>query len=87
MSFKPLASVLALAFPFAVLAQADDVAYCQALVAKYEAFYVKPYGHSPRLGPVDGNVAAEQCRAGNPAGIPVLERLLRNGKIDLPRRG
>ncbi len=87
MSPKPLAIALALACPCAASAQADDAAYCRALVEKYQAFYVKLYGHSPRPGPVDGNVAAEQCLAGNPAGIPVLEQKLRDAKVDLPPRG
>jgi hypothetical protein len=36
----------------------------------------------------DGNIAVSQCRSGNTAaGIPVLEKLLRNAGFDLPKRG
>jgi hypothetical protein len=39
-------------------------------------------------GPADGNIAISQCRSGNTAaGIPVLEKLLRNAGFDLPKRG
>ena len=77
-----------LAFSFTAVAQAaDDVAYCQALAAKYQATLVKTSGHSPNPGTAEGNVAAYQCSQGNTAGIPVLERKLRDGKIELPARG
>ncbi len=66
---------------------ADDVAYCQALAAKYQAHLVKMTGHSPNPGTADGNVAAYQCSQGDLSGIPVLERKLRNAGYDLPARG
>ncbi len=45
-------------------------------------------GRSPGAGTIDGTVAIEQCKAGNTAaGIPVLERKLREAKVDLPARG
>ncbi len=68
-------------------AQADDAAYCRALAARYQMYFVTDSGHYRDAGPIDGNIAAEQCRAGNLAGIPVLERLLLTKKIDLPARG
>jgi hypothetical protein len=80
-------AAFALALSFAASAHAaDDVAYCQALAAKYQANLVKGSGHNPNPGTVDGNVAAYQCSQGNVAGIPVLERKLRDAKIDLPAR-
>jgi hypothetical protein len=87
MTTKALAYIAALALPFAASAHADDAAYCRALVEKYQAFLIKTGGHSPNPGIADGSVAVEQCRAGNPAGIPVLERKLRDARIDLPTRG
>jgi hypothetical protein len=66
---------------------ADDVAYCKALAAKYQAHLVKTTGHSPNPGTADGNVAAYQCSQGNLAGIPVLERKLRGAGYTLPDRG
>jgi len=44
-------------------------------------------GHTVQRGSTDASVALEQCRNGNTAGIPVLERELRNAKVDLPARG
>ena len=35
---------------------------------------------------VETSVALDQCKTGNPAGIPVLEQKLRDLKIDLPSR-
>ncbi len=81
-------AAFALALSFAASAHAaDDVAYCQALAAKYQSNLVKSSGHNPNPGTVDGSVAADQCLHGNTAGIPVLERKLRDAKIDLPARG
>lgn len=81
----PVAFVFLL--PLSAMAQPDDGAYCRALVAEYQKYYVKTSGHTPRSGTPDGNVAAEQCAAGNTAGIPVLEQKLRNARVPLPPRG
>jgi len=49
---------------------------------------IKINSQSPNTGSLDGNVAVEQCRAGNTAaGIPVLEQKLRSNGISLPARG
>ena len=80
-------AALAMLLSFSAAARADDVAYCQALAAKYQATLVKTSGHSPNPGTAEGNVAAYQCSQGNVAGIPVLERKLRDAKIELPARG
>jgi hypothetical protein len=69
-------------------AWADDVAYCKSLAKTYERYVVKiDSGHTVQRGSTDASVALEQCRNGNTAGIPVLERELRNAKVDLPARG
>jgi hypothetical protein len=84
---KWLMPVVAIAFPLTVFAQTDDAAYCKALANKYEAFVSNLKGHSIQPGGLDGNVAIAQCREGNTAaGIPVLERKLKDAKIDLPKR-
>jgi len=63
----------------------NDAAYCQALIKKYFTF--APAHRREMAGTVDVNVAIEQCKAGNTAaGIPVLERKLRDAKLDLPSR-
>ena len=82
-------SVAALIFvlPNAAFAQGDDAAYCKALAQTYQRYVVKTEtGRTVQRGGLDGSVALEQCRAGNTAGIPVLERLLRDAKVDLPPR-
>jgi len=49
---------------------------------------IKINSQSPNTGSLDGNVAVEQCRAGNTAaGIPVLEKRLRGAGVELPARG
>ncbi len=67
----------------------QDADYCKALTQKYEAYISNmSVGRSPGPGTVDGSVAIAQCKDGNTAaGIPVLERKLRDARIDLPPRG
>jgi hypothetical protein len=74
---------------FGASAQANDTDYCKALTQKYETYISNmSVGRSPGSGTVDGNVAIAKCKAGNTAsGIPVLERKLRDARIDLPARG
>lgn len=63
----------------------NDAAYCQALIKKYFTF--APAHRREMAGTVDVNVAIEQCKAGDTAaGIPVLERKLRDARVDLPSR-
>lgn len=72
--------------PMTASAKADDAAYCEALIYKYNTYVAIRSGRSV-AGTVDGNVAVEQCKAGNTAaGIPVLEQKLRDAKVDLPSR-
>jgi len=69
-------------------AQADDAGYCRALARDYQRYVVKvDSGHTVQRGSLDASVALEQCRNGNAAGIPVLERELRNARVELPARG
>jgi len=79
--------VLTLAMGLATTtAHASDADYCKALIAQYET-YVNKASRGRDVGSPDGAIAIEQCRAGNPAGIPVLEQKLKNARIDLPPRG
>jgi len=71
-------------------AQMSDADYCRALTQKYEAYVsgATSVSSAHLLNTVDVNVAVAQCEAGNTAsGIPVLERKLRDARIDLPARG
>lgn len=84
---KFLISFLVLIFPIASSAAPNDVAYCKALAATYEKLVMK---RGSARGGIDSgletSVAVDQCRNGNPAGIPVLEQTLRDLRIELPPR-
>jgi hypothetical protein len=67
--------------------QMSDADYCRALTQKYQTYVVANMSISGDRTPnaVDGNIAIAQCEAGNTAsGIPVLERKLRDAKVELP---
>ena len=82
-----IALLLGVAVSFSVTARADDVGYCKALAQAYERYVVKlDSGHTVQRGSTAASLALEQCRNGNTAGIPVLERELRNARIELPAR-
>jgi hypothetical protein len=83
-----LAMAVAACSPLAALAQSGDGTYCKALSEKYETYLNNmTSGRSPQQDSVDGRVALEQCKKGDTSAIPVLEKKLRNAKIDLPPRG
>lgn len=85
-TIRSLAMLLAVSLPVSAVAQ-PDAAYCNALIQQYYRYVVKVGSH-PNTGSTDGQVAVEQCRAGNTAaGIPVLEQKLRNQGVALPARG
>jgi hypothetical protein len=84
--------LLAVLGPIAAFAQPApaDVAYCKRLVDVYERYIGRnEFSTNREFGrsSLDGDVASNQCSQGNPAGIPVLERVLRNNGFTLPPRG
>ena len=82
--FAVLAPVAALAQPAPA-----DVAYCKRLVDVYERYIGRnEFSTNREFGrsSLEGDVASNQCSQGNPAGIPVLERVLRNNGYSLPPR-
>lgn len=84
---RSTAMLLAASLPVVAVAQSNDAAYCNALIRDYYRYVIKVGSH-PNSGSLDGNVAVEQCRAGNTsAGIPVLEQKLRGAGVELPGRG
>lgn len=84
---KVLIASLALSLPLAASAAADDATYCNALVTQYESLVAnRSGGRSTNQSGVETSVALDQCKNGNPAGIPVLEQKLRDSKVDLPSR-
>ena len=67
-------------------AQGDDRAYCAQLSDLYRR-YLGNVGE--RVFPdVSASVAMDQCAQGNTAaGIPVLEKKVRDARFTLPKRG
>ena len=86
-SLRWLPLLIACALPFAAMAQSNDAAYCKALIQSYQRYAINTGSHSPNTGGLDGQVAVERCRAGDPSGIPVLEQKLRDAGVELPTRG
>jgi hypothetical protein len=72
--------------PLIASSQSTDGKYCQALLIKYDTFFVRSSSHGPRRGDSAAEVAASKCREGDPAGIPGLEKALQDAKIELPPR-
>jgi hypothetical protein len=67
--------------PLAAVAQSADAKYCQALAETYR-----------KIGVANTDAAIpeaiNQCNQGNTAaGIPVLEKALKDNKVSLPPRG
>ena len=69
-----------------VPAQANDAAYCSALVQQYERYLVGESRNRPPAS-VETHKAAAWCKAGDTRGIPALERALSNARLPLPPRG
>jgi hypothetical protein len=88
-SINWMAPAVSVLIPFGASAQATDADYCRALTQKYETYVAnKSVGHTAGSPTIDGSVAISQCKDGNTAaGIPVLERKLRDARVDLPPRG
>jgi hypothetical protein len=68
-------------------AKGDDAAYCTELSALYRRYLVNA-GEGRNVPEVTASVAMDDCARGNTAaGIPVLERKLRDGRFNPPPRG
>src|SRR5205823_14190045 len=72
--------------PAASFAQSNERDYCRALVAKYESYLDRHQRRGESPPGVASKPGVEQCKAGDPAGIPAIEDALRNAKLDLPSR-
>jgi hypothetical protein len=60
---------------------AADTAYCRELADLYRRFVLPPAGWGADL---EATFALEACRKGNPDGIPILEKKLRDNRVSLP---
>ena len=88
-SIKILLPVIAvaLAFPAVSFAQSNDAAYCKALVDKYEQYLDMSSKRGQQPQSIDTRAGVEKCKMGDPAGIPAIEKALKDAKFDLPPRG
>jgi hypothetical protein len=69
----------AVAFSVTAFAQSADTAYCHKLGASYRKL-------NPKAQTTEGKNAMAQCSSNPSNGIPVLEKLLTNEKVSLPKR-
>ena len=83
-----LAAVVLLALPGAALAQSGDAAYCQALASKYQRYVVGSSGSGKMATPnISVETATTKCNSDAARSIPVIEKALRDARVDLPPRG
>ena len=82
---KWMIPVVAITLPVAAFAQSSDAQYCSALTDKYTQLLDMDQKHASQPQSLEARVAIEKCKAGDTAaGIPPLEKALRNARIDLP---
>lgn len=77
----------AVLLPAASSANTKDVAYCGALVQKYERYLAIGSNKSRPPQGLEAKEAVERCKAGDTSGISAIEKALDNAKISLPARG
>ena len=84
-SVLTLAILLGMSDPVAAQSFSADgtTAYCRQLADLYRRFVLPPAGWGADL---DATYALEACRKGNPEGIPVLEKKLRENRVSIPGR-
>jgi len=76
--------LLAMSAPSA--AMADDASYCADLSGLYRRYLGQP-SEGRMIPDVSAGVAMDECARGNyAAGIPVLEKKLRDARFTLPKR-
>jgi hypothetical protein len=72
---------LVLALPLAAAAQSDDAKYCAALSDLYRKTIARESTPNAEVP-----VAIAKCQAGDTSGIPVIEKALKDSKVELPSR-
>ena len=78
---KALVACFVFGLPSTAFAQSADAKYCQALADVYR----KTVAHDTTPNAAVPTAIA-QCQAGDTSGIPVIERALKDAKVDLPPR-
>ena len=84
---KALPAIALFSLPIATFAQSSDADDCKALVAKYEQYLDMDSKRGQQPISLDVRTGVEKCKAGDPAGIPVIEKALKDAKFTLPPRG
>lgn len=86
-SMKWLIPALALSLPVAASAQSSDAKYCSDLSEKYERYLNMNASRGGQPQSLDAKVAVQKCISGDTAyAIPILEKALKNARLDLPPR-
>ncbi|MBI2740564.1 MAG: hypothetical protein HYX38_28960 [Rhodospirillales bacterium] len=83
---KGLIVVAAISLPALAQAQSSDAAYCKALVDKYEHYLDMGSKRGRQPQSLESRMSIAQCQAGDPSGIPGLEKALADAKLGLPSR-
>ena len=87
MTPKPMLLLTCFVLPTTVVAQADDAAYCRQLGDLAIRYTGSTGGEGRPMLDKTAFAAIADCNNGNTAaGIPVLERKLRNNGFTLPKR-
>lgn len=83
---KGLLVVAAISLPGAASAQSSDADYCRLLVIKYERYLDMSSKRGRQPQSLEARAAVAQCKAGDAAGIPGIEKALQDAKYSLPSR-
>jgi hypothetical protein len=83
---KGLMAIAVVSLPGAAFAQSSDAAYCKALVNQYERYLDSGLRLGEQPQSLESKASLVECRAGDPRGIPGLERALRDARLTLPAR-
>jgi hypothetical protein len=86
--FATLMVCASLVLPASAFAQQGDVAYCASLGQTYERYVgdnAVQHRSQQRAAGVDAAISA--CPTNAAASIPVIEKALKDAKVDLPPRG
>jgi hypothetical protein len=88
MKKNALIFLLIAVMPAGALAQSADTSYCNTLSATYLKYVNNPdsgRGNQPASATI--GEAQNRCATNPAAGIPVLERALKDARVNLPPRG
>ena len=85
-TWKGLLVVAAISLPGAASAQSSDADYCRSLVAKYEQYLDMSSKRGRQPQSLEARAAVAQCKVGDVAGIPGIEKALQDARFSLPSR-